>query len=56
MKTLLTLSKASYRGISLYELPAGIGVGFFLGWTYYTAGTLQQATACIDKWYADKNN
>jgi len=55
-KRLLTLSKASYRGISLYELPSGIGVGYFLGWHYYIADTLQEATDSIDKWYSDKNN
>ena len=54
-KKILALSKAQYRGISLYET-LDIRVAFFLGAQLYSAPTLEKATACIDEWYALKTN
>lgn len=55
-KKIIGLSKASYKGVSLYELPSGIGVGCFLGMYFHSFKTLQAATAYIDQWYDLKKN
>jgi len=55
-KKVIGLSKASYRGVSLYELSSGIGVGCFLGVWFHKFDTLQKATAYIDEWYDLKKN
>ena len=54
-KHIFALSKASYRGISLYELK-GNGVGIFLGVLFHTFGKLEDATKYIDQWYEAKKN
>jgi hypothetical protein len=51
----MALSKANYRGISLYET-LDIRVAFFLGAQLYFAPTLEKATACIDEWFALNKN
>jgi hypothetical protein len=55
-KKIIGLSKASYRGVSLYELPNSTKVGCFLGYTLYKFETLQAATDYIDQWYDLKKN
>jgi hypothetical protein len=54
-KKIMALSKANYRGISLYET-LDIRVAFFLGAQLYSAPTLEKATACIDEWLELKQN
>lgn len=57
-KKIMAISRAQYRGVSLYEFPNGVGV--FLGSSYLRLpmifAKLQDATNYIDEWYDLKKN
>lgn len=55
-KRIMAISSASYRGIPLYELSTGPGVGLYLGLYFYAFDDLEQATKHIDAWYDLKKN
>lgn len=53
-KKIVTLCKAEYRGIFIYEMPLGFGI--FLGVDFILRSTLKAVTDYIDQWLEMKKN